>query len=182
MSCLCSYSAISLAFWVQVCHHYWIWVCDWLLDCYRNTARPCTEFFAGRSQSAYANTKIQFMILKSVLLLWSLPNIIRLENHENLEFQWNNIVYGFAATVYSSKNRAMPNSVHIATLKGVSWLHQTNNAGRHSNAFERLASCLLWFFGSDLIAAAGVRYTQECMIDPDRSMFEKQATKNTGNW
>eukprot|EP00435_Cladocopium_sp_Y103_P040544 s2779_g11.t1 len=26
---------------------------------------------------------------------------------------------------------------------------------RHSSAFERLASCLLWFFGSDLIAAAG---------------------------
>ena len=31
---------------------------------------------------------------------------------------------------------------------------------RHRSAFERLGSCLLWFFGSDLIAAAGVRYTQ----------------------
>lgn len=34
---------------------------------------------------------------------------------------------------------------------------------RHSSAFERLASCLLWFFGSDLIAAAGVRYTQDML-------------------
>lgn len=38
---------------------------------------------------------------------------------------------------------------------------------RHSNAFERLASCLLWFFGSDLIAAAGVRYTQDMLQSED---------------
>eukprot|EP00913_Durusdinium_trenchii_P016183 g15208.t1 len=34
---------------------------------------------------------------------------------------------------------------------------------RHRSAFERLGSCLLWFFGSDLIAAAGVRYTQDML-------------------
>ena len=31
----------------------------------------------------------------------------------------------------------------------------------HRVAFERLARGVLWFFGTDLIAAAGVRYTQE---------------------
>lgn len=34
---------------------------------------------------------------------------------------------------------------------------------RHSHAFQRLARCLLFFFGSDLIAAAGVRYTQDML-------------------
>ncbi|CAE7474369.1 unnamed protein product, partial [Symbiodinium sp. CCMP2592] len=29
--------------------------------------------------------------------------------------------------------------------------------------FERLGRCLLWFFGSDLIAPAGVRYTQDML-------------------
>lgn len=32
---------------------------------------------------------------------------------------------------------------------------------RHRVAFERLAGAVLWFFGTDLIPAAGVRYTQE---------------------
>ena len=100
---------------VQACHHYWIWVCDWLLDCYRNTARPCTEFFAGRSQNAYANTMQTLKRISSTL---------KLAEHHKTWKSWKPRLpvkqqqsLWFLQLLY---NIAMPNSVHIATLKGVS--------------------------------------------------------------
>jgi len=38
---------------------------------------------------------------------------------------------------------------------------------RNTSAFEKLGRCMFWFFGSDLIAPAGVRYTQD-MLQSDQ--------------
>lgn len=49
---------------------------------------------------------------------------------------------------------------------------------RHRVAFERLAGAVLWFFGTDLIPAAGVRYTQEsnhlCFLGSRKDMLQSE--------
>lgn len=50
---------------------------------------------------------------------------------------------------------------HVPSFLPRSFLH--GSLCRNTTSFERLGRCLLWFFGSDLIVPAGVRYTQDML-------------------